>query len=428
VKILVVGNGGREHAIAWKFSLSTRQSGLFCAPGNAGTAGFATNLENIASDDIAGVCAAVEEHSIDLVFIGPEVPLSLGMADELRARGVLCVGPGKDGARLESSKAYSKDFMVRHGIPTAEARIFDNADDLESYLKSAEYPLVVKKSGLAAGKGVLETDSPRDAMDFAREHIDEGRVVIEEYLTGYEVSIFALSDGTDYRLLAEAADYKKAGENNSGPNTGGMGVVCPVPWFDGALMPGIERDIIAPTFEGLRNDGIDFKGILYFGLMITDSGPKVLEYNVRFGDPEAQALAPLIENDFCNLFEAVAAGSLSEHRIRMSSLQSLCVVVAAAGYPGPYSKGAVVDLSAVRPSANQILFHAATEFSGNALVTGGGRCFAAVGTGSDFLKARSRSYELASAIRFDGAWFRKDIGNRIFGNGGILSDQVPAGD
>jgi phosphoribosylamine--glycine ligase len=416
VKVLIVGNGGREHAIAWKFSQSTRHSGIFCAPGNAGTASFARNLDGLSSDDLEGICSAAKEHDIDLVFIGPEVPLSMGLADELRRRNILCVGPGAEGARLESSKAYSKEFMLRHNIPTAEARIFDEAAELEAYLSKATYPLVIKKSGLAAGKGVLESDSAEESRKFALEHIGEGPVVVEEYLRGYEISLFALSDGKQYRLLVEAADYKKAGENNSGPNTGGMGVVCPVPWFEANLMPRIEEEIVRPTFSGLEADGIDYRGILYFGLMITESGPKVLEYNVRFGDPEAQALVPLIENDFCNLFEAVAGGTLGEHQIRMSELQSLCVVVAAEGYPGIYQTGIPVDLGRVPAGPNYQLFHAGTvEAEGN-ILTGGGRCFAAVGTGRDFLKARNRSYELAASIQFKGAWYRKDIGNRVFGN------------
>ncbi len=419
MKVLVVGNGGREHAIAWKFSQSTRHSGIFCAPGNAGTAEFAVNLPDIASDDTAGVCRAVEEHGIDLVFIGSELPLSMGMADELRKKGVLCVGPGADGAKLESSKAYSKDFMLRHHIPTAEARVISTADELETYLKTADYPLVVKKSGLASGKGVLETTSYKEAISFASEYIGEGQVVVEEYLRGYEVSIFALSDGENHLVLPAAADYKKAGENNSGPNTGGMGVVCPVPWFDTGLMGEIRQHIIEPSFTGLRSDGIDYRGILYIGLMITEEGPKVLEYNVRFGDPEAQALVPLIRNDFCNLFEAVAAGRLKDIVLDVSDSQSLCVVVAAEGYPGPYKKSLQVDLVQASEDRTTHLFHASTYLDEGTLRTNGGRCFAAVGTGSDFLKARKRSYELASKVRFEGAWFRKDIGNRIFGNNSI---------
>lgn len=415
MKVLIVGNGAREHAIAWKFAQSTRHSGIYCAPGNGGTAEFAHNLINISQDDGKAICAAVQDLAINLVFIGPEAPLSAGLADDIRAMGVLCVGPGADGARLESSKAFSKEFMLRHGIPTANAKIFKEEHKAIEYLKNAEYPLVVKKSGLAAGKGVLETASPSDAMAFATEQLRSGEIVVEEYLSGYEVSLFALCDGMNYVLLPEAADYKKAGENNSGPNTGGMGVVCPVPWFDRNLEDRICREIVEPSILGLKKDGIDYRGILYIGLMMCDDGPKVLEYNVRFGDPEAQALVPLIENDFCNLFEAIAAGNLNEIEIRVSGRQSLCVVVAAEGYPEHYERGREVDLSRVPEKENRFLFHAATERIDGKLLTGGGRCFSAVGTGSELLKARYRAYELASAVRFDGAWFRKDIGNRIFG-------------
>lgn len=417
MKVLVVGGGAREHAIAWKFHTSTRNNGVFCAPGNAGTAEFAINLD-IDSSDTKAILSAVNEHGIKLVFIGPEVPLSRGLADELRKNSIPTVGPGADGAKLESSKAYSKEFMLRHKIPTAKARVVRTSKELETALSEFQLPLVVKKSGLAAGKGVLETSDLSQARDFAEDQLKDGEVVIEEFLTGYEVSIFALSDGKDYLLCPPAADYKKAAEGNRGPNTGGMGAVCPVPWFDTSLIPEIEETIIRPSFQGLLDDGIDFRGILYFGLMITDEGPKVLEYNVRFGDPEAQAVIPLIETDFANLFEAVAKQSLGTQKLSISPLQSICVVVAAEGYPGEYEKNFQVELPDIRLEKRQHLFHASTRMVHGELVTGGGRCFSVVGKGSELLKARNRCYELASQVQFPGAWYRKDIGNRIFGEDG----------
>ncbi len=416
MKVLIVGNGGREHALAWKFSRSKRNSGVYCIPGNAGTVDMAVNIDQVAADDIEGIRRNARELAVDLIFIGPEAPLSMGLADRLREDGFLVVGPGESGARLESSKAYSKDFMNRHGIPTAKFKLFSEAGKLKRYLKKAAYPLVVKKSGLAAGKGVLETAEASRAIEFALSHIDDGEIIVEEYLDGYEISIFAISDGTDYFLLPAAADYKKAGENNTGPNTGGMGVVCPVPWFDTSLMPRIVDEIVDPSFQGLRDAGIDYRGILYFGIMITKDGPKVLEYNVRFGDPEAQTLLPLIEDDFCNLFEAVASGNLGGMHSSISPLQSICAVVASAGYPGDYKKGLEVILPDIRLEQRQYIFHASTVNKDGKLLTGGGRCFAVVGTGTELLKARNRCYELASTIQFEGAWFRKDIGNKIFGS------------
>lgn len=409
-----MGSGAREHAIAWKFHTSTRNNGVFCAPGNAGTGEFAVNLDIDVSDTRA-ILSAVNEYGIKLVFIGPEVPLSRGLADELRKNSIPTVGPGADGAKLESSKAYSKEFMLRHQIPTAKARIVKNSGELEAALKDFQLPLVVKKSGLAAGKGVLETSDLVRAREFAESQLKDGEVVIEEFLKGYEISIFALSDGKNYLLCPPAADYKKAGDGNQGPNTGGMGAVCPVPWFDASLMPEIEETIIRPSFQGLRNDGIDFRGILYFGLMITAEGPKVLEYNVRFGDPEAQAVIPLMETDFANLFEAVANQTLETQQLSISPLQSICVVVAADGYPDEYRKNLKVELPDIRLEKRQHLFHASTMERDGELVTGGGRCFSVVGKGTELLKARNRCYELASQVKFPGAWYRKDIGNRIFG-------------
>lgn len=415
MRVLILGNGGREHALAWRFSKSKRISGLFVAPGNAGTSSVAKNLPGISPTDTQSVLTACAEHKINIVFVGPEAPLAAGIVDALTERGIPTVGPHREAARLESSKAFAKEFMLRHGVPTARAQAFSDAATLRNYLQHATGRLVVKKSGLASGKGVLDSDNREALIAFAEAMISDDQVVVEEYLSGYEVSIFVLTDGEGYLTLPPCADYKKAGVGNTGPNTGGMGAVCPVPWLEPEAAQRIESEVVEPSIRGLREEGLSYKGILYIGLMITDTGPKVLEYNVRFGDPETQALLPLIKSDFGNLTAAILEGNVAGFPLHTSDQFALGVVVAAAGYPGDYPKGLPI-YSLPTPAENEgIVFHASTEQTEASVVTGGGRCFTAVGLGKGLLEARSNAYRLANAITFDGAWFRPDIGNRIFG-------------
>lgn len=416
MRVLVVGNGAREHAIAWKFSKSNRISGLFVAPGNAGTAGIATNVSELTPDNIDGIVGWATNHRIGLVFVGPEKPLAAGLVDALNEVGIATVGPHAAAAQLESSKHFSKGFMNRHGIPTASHHSFAAPDDAERYLRSNPGPVVIKKSGLAAGKGVLETEEIDRQVAFAREVIAGGdTVVVEERLTGGEVSVFLLLDGDSYQQLPACTDYKKAGVGGAGPNTGGMGALCPVPWLTPADHQAITRTIVEPTLSGLQTDRLMYKGVLYIGLMMTPDGPRVLEYNVRLGDPETQVLLPIIATDIVNCCEAIIRGELSSLSIAISQRVAIGVVLAAAGYPGEYEKGIPVDALPDSESADTALFHAATVSQDGAVLTNGGRCFTAVGLGSDLLDARRRAYDLARSVAFSGSWYRPDIGGGIFG-------------
>ncbi len=414
MRVLILGGGGREHALAWKFSASTRICGLFVAPGNAGTAEIATNLPRVNPLKKASVIQACREHRIDLVFVGPEEPLAAGIVDALSAEGIAAVGPGRDAARLETSKAFSKSFMVRNGVPTAEHREFSDFDAFQKFLKKNRKRVVLKKSGLAGGKGVLDTAARDEMLDFAGKTLREDILVVEEFLDGFETSIFAVSDGKNYRLLLPCMDFKKAGEGDTGPNTGGLGAVCPLPWLDPEMQRKILSDIVEPTFSGMRKENLMYTGVLYFGLMITEEGPKVLEYNVRFGDPETQALLPLITSDFGNLWDAAAAGTLDSFPLSFSDSASLGVVIAARGYPGKYSRRLKVKITPRPEEKNLHVFHAGTLRSRDgALLTGGGRCFTVVGVGKDIYKAAELAYSGTEDVRFHGAWFRRDIGKRF---------------
>jgi phosphoribosylamine---glycine ligase len=412
VKVLILGNGAREHALAWKFSTSRRTTGLFVAPGNAGTASLATNLA-VDPHDSTAVVTACHTHGVDLVFVGAEAYLEAGVADALQAAGIAVIGPDKHRAQLESSKVFSKDFMVRNGLPTAAAQEFADPESYRTSVATMNGKVVVKKSGLAAGKGVLETSDPVEALAFGLEVLKTDKLLVEEFLTGFEISVFVLSDGKDYVVLPPTADFKKAREGDQGPNTGGMGAICPVPQVDSVLWKRVLAETVAPTMDALNRDGLNYKGVVFIGLMITASGPKILEYNVRFGDPETQALLPLIESDFGDLARAMADGTLSSYRLELSKKVALGVVIAAPGYPGDYPKGLTVQ---GLPSAKEgvfRLFHASTSGTGP-VVTGGGRCFTAVGTADTFEEAQRRAYAGAAQVTFEGAWYRKDIGTKFF--------------
>jgi phosphoribosylamine--glycine ligase len=417
MKVLVVGGGAREHAVCWKFSTSNRISGLFAAPGNAGTVNLATNLPEIDSDDVEAIARFAVDLSIDLVFVGPEAPLASGLVDALLADGIAAVGPHAAASQLEASKVYSKSFMSSYNIPTAAYQSFSDGDEFEKYVRETGKRLVVKKSGLAAGKGVFEDPDPEVLIANGRAVVETNdEVVAEEFLIGHEVSIFALTDGTNYLVLPPCADYKKAGVGSTGPNTGGMGAICPVPWITPEEIQQIDREIIAPTFRGMADAGIGYRGVLYFGLMITDDGPRLLEYNVRFGDPEAQVLLPLLRADFTNWCEAIVHGSIGNFPASYAQASAAGVVVAADGYPGSYEKGLTVSRLPSPPEQEALVFHASTAMRDGRLVTGGGRCFTAVGIGRELLTARSRAYSAARGITFPGSWYRPDIGGRIFGS------------
>ncbi len=417
MKPLVVGNGAREHALAWKLSRSNRISGLYVAPGNAGTATLGENLESLSAEDVEAIVRTAVDKGVDMVFVGPEGPLALGLVDALTESGVPAIGPPAEASRLEASKAESKRFMDAYRIPTAAHRTFDDPDQLETYVRNAGRRLVVKKSGLAAGKGVIESEDTDLLVSAGRAFIEEGdSVVVETHLDGYEISLFGISDGRDYVLLPPCTDYKKAGVGGTGPNTGGMGAICPVPWLAPKELDLIISTIVEPTYRGLRDAGLAYRGVLYFGIMVTEDGPMLLEYNVRFGDPETQVVLPLLESDFGNLCDAVLHNAVGEFPVRLSTASALGVVIAAPGYPSDYPSGLVVSPLPQPPDNEALVFHAATTISADGTITtGGGRCFTAVGLGEELLTARTNAYTTAKTICFPGSWFRPDIGGRLFG-------------
>ena len=421
MRVLVLGRGGREHALAWKFSRSNRITGLFCAPGNPGTATLGTNL-NVSEDDFAGIVETVRQNNIDLVFIGPEAPLSEGVVDHLSNHDIAVIGPHREAARLEGSKLFAKEFMNAHGIPTATASTVTNQAELDTFLAENPGPVVVKMDGLASGKGVAEFPRSEDARTFALNALEKGPLLLEERLSGYEISVFVLTDGSGYRILPPSADYKKAGEKGTGPNTGGMGAIAPVPWLDEETWTSVVNDIVAPTVEGLSSSGLVYKGLLYIGVMVTDNGPKVLEYNVRFGDPETQVVLPLLRVDLLDICDAMLHQMLHRLRLETDDVFSIGIVVASPGYPGQYPSGYEVTfadptVSSLSPrEIDSLIFHSGTAIGEDGrLVTAGGRCFTCVHRDSDIVRARARAYELAQTIRFEGAWFRGDIASRVFG-------------
>ena len=421
MRVLVLGAGGREHALAWKLSTSSRVQQVFIGPGNAGTADVGTNLPTVNPLAFPTVLDAVRAHKVDCVFVGPETPLAEGVVDFLAAQGVPAVGPRRSAARLESSKAFSKAFLVRNELPTAEAVEFTDAGKFEQYLKGrAGKRLVVKKSGLAAGKGVLESTDTGEMAAFGKSILAADTLLVEEFLEGWEVSVFGLSDGNDFAVLPPCTDFKKAHEGDTGPNTGGMGSICPVPRVNEALMELLVREIVRPTYAALAREGLGYAGVLYFGLMMTAQGPKVLEFNVRFGDPETQVLMPMLGMDLGELVESMAAGSPG--RLAAASKignapgrprAALGVVVASRGYPENAEKGAAVS-AVPAPAHKSLIFHASTSRDPDGVIrVGGGRCFTAVGLGDNLGAAAENAYGAARQIRFDGAWFRRDIGRRF---------------
>ncbi|MGA2975729.1 MAG: phosphoribosylamine--glycine ligase [Spirochaetia bacterium] len=425
MKILVLGSGGREHAIAWKLAASRRVRRVFIGPGNAGTENVGTNCPEVNPLIFNTILAACRKNGIDCVFIGPETPLAEGVVDFLSSNGITTIGPGKQAAQLESSKAFSKAFLLRNSLPTAQAVEFSDSSSFERYVHERQGThLVVKKSGLAAGKGVLDSSNREEILAFGATILKHDRLLVEEFLDGWEVSIFGLSDGRSFIVLPPCTDFKKAHDGDTGPNTGGMGSLCPVPWVDGVLMNRIRAEVIEPTYAALFKEGLGYAGVLYFGLMITSQGPKILEYNVRFGDPETQVLLPMLAQDLGELVEAMGAGTLS--RIKCAEYRAgapdaspsqpgpgaaLGVVVASRGYPDHSETGAVVSPIPPQGEKNSLLFHASTARDAEgSLRTGGGRCFTAVGIGADLREASARAYTAAESVRFDGAWYRRDIG------------------
>ncbi len=421
MKVLVVGQGGREHALVWKLKQSPTVERVYCAPGNAGTARDGENVD-IKATDVPKLVQFAKNQEIDLVVIGPEAPLVIGLTDALEKAGVKVFGPSMAAAELEGSKAFSKELMRQYSIPTAEFSIFKDAESAENYLNSREeVPLVIKADGLAAGKGVYVCSNRQEALDAvgkimrAREFGKAGeRVIIEERLDGQEVSILALVDGSTILPLETSQDHKAAYDDDKGPNTGGMGAYSPAPIVTPELMMVIERQILVPTIHAMRRSKRPFKGVLYAGLMITNQGPKVLEYNVRFGDPECQPLLMRLKSDLAQVLMAAADGKLDQlPPLEWDERPAVCVVMAAAGYPGEYEKGnAIRGIDEADRLTDSKVFHAGTLLREGEVLTDGGRVLGVTALGDDIVNAKLKAYQAVKCIRWDGAWCRKDISDK----------------
>jgi phosphoribosylamine--glycine ligase len=419
MNILLLGGGGREHALAWKLKQSPRCRRLFISPGNAGVEELGQRLP-IDPNDFDAVAAVVLERDIDMVVVGPEEPLVNGIRDYFRAHPKLSdirlIGPSREGARLEGSKAYAKQFMAEYHIPTAAYREFTaaNAEEGRQYLAGAELPIVLKADGLAAGKGVVICQSAEEAQREFDEMLSgkfgaaSARVVVEQFLSGIEFSVFALTDGKDYRLLPVAKDYKRVGEGDTGPNTGGMGAVSPPPFVDYMLMRKVETRIVRPTIQGLRARGIDYQGFLFFGLISVQGDPFVIEYNCRLGDPETQVVLPRLKNDLVELFLALSEGRLARTAIEEEERAAAAVILASEGYPGAYQKGKSIE--GLESAREGLLFFAGVERRDSVILANGGRVMAVCAYGDNFREALAACYRDVSRIHFEGMYFRSDIG------------------
>ena len=421
MRILIAGGGGREHALAWRLRGDAGVTRLLCAPGNAGIASVA-EIVAIDPSDPDALLALSERESIDLTVIGPELPLDRGVVDRFRAAGRRIFGPPRAAAQLECSKAFAKAFMARHGIPTARYRVCESSAEARATIASGQFgfPVVLKADGLAAGKGVVVAADRAEAEGAIRAAMDEqqfgaagARLVIEECLVGPEVSFFAICDGTRALPIASAQDHKRIFDEDRGPNTGGMGAFAPSPLLDAAMQARVMREIVEPVLRGMRAEGTEYRGFLYAGLMMTCAGPKVIEYNVRFGDPEAQAVMPLVDGPFVSLLAAAADGDLRGQVVTLRDAVSVGVVLAAGGYPGAVTNGApIAGLEAAAQLPDVTVFHAGTARRGDRIVTAGGRVLTVVATGADYRTAIDRAYEAVGLISFEGMQYRRDIGRK----------------
>ncbi|MEZ4517772.1 MAG: phosphoribosylamine--glycine ligase [Chloroflexota bacterium] len=419
LSVLVIGNGGREHALAWSLARSPRVGRIYVAPGNAGTGTIAENVP-IRAEDLDGLLRFANENDIDLTVVGPEAPLAAGIVDRFQAAGRRVFGPTRTAAQLESSKAYAKHFMLEHGIPPGAAETFTDFTAAQAYLSQMPGPVVIKASGLAAGKGVIVCDDGEQAQAALKQMLIErafgaaaDEVLIEERLSGPEISLLAFCDGRTVVPLLPARDRKRVFENDEGPNTGGMGAYAPPPDVDADFIEEITRTVLQPTVDGMAAQGTPYVGVLYAGLMLTEGGPKVLEFNCRFGDPETQAILPLLDSDLAEIMWACTDGELSADLVQFQPGACATVVMAAPGYPGNYPKGLPITGLTEAESGGALVFHAGTAVAGDQVVTNGGRVLAVSATGEDLNTALDRAYDGVAAISFEGAHYRRDIGRSV---------------
>ena len=419
MRVLVIGGGGREHALVWKIRQSPKVTDIYCAPGNAGTAEIAKNVP-IPADQIDQLLEFAEKNDIGLTVVGPEQPLVMGIVDRFEEKGLRVFGPTARAAELEGSKAFSKDIMKKYGLPTAEYKTFTSHELAQRYFDKETGPMVVKASGLAAGKGVIlcrNAEEGLKAVDTIMKDKSFGeagdQVVIEEFLEGQEVSVLAFSDGNTVLLMDSAQDHKAAWDGDQGPNTGGMGAYSPAPVFTDIMRQKVRDKIMLPLVRAMKSEGRPYKGILYAGLMLTTMGPKILEFNARFGDPETQPLLVRMASDIVPLFEACIDGTLDQCELEWKPVTSVCVVMAAKGYPGPYEKGKEISgLDEAGALPDVAVFHAGTKEEGGKTLTSGGRVLGVTATGADAPSAIKKAYEAVAKIKWDGIHYRKDIGHR----------------
>ncbi len=423
MKVLVIGSGGREHALVWKIKQSKKVQKIFCAPGNGGMTRIAKCV-NLKADNIKGLADFASRNKINLTVVGPEQPLAQGIVDEFQRRKLKIFGPEKKAARLESSKVFAKEFMQKYHIPTAAFKVFDNMADAIGFCKGIEYPAVIKVDGLAAGKGVIiikNFEHASETIEQIFEHKMFGsagaKVVVESFLEGQEVSVMAITDGKTIIPMLPSQDHKQAFEGDKGPNTGGMGAFCPAGFVDGETLEQIQEYILNPTINGLHQENIPYRGVIYAGLMLTQHGPKVLEFNCRFGDPETQVVLPLLKSDLVEIMLAAVdkrLGSVGQFEWRNGA--AACVVITSKGYPDKYTTGQRISGLQNTRSAGCYVFHAGTRREDNHLVTSGGRVLGVMGMDNDLRSALAKSYNLVKRIKFEGATFRRDIGFRVLGN------------
>jgi len=419
MKVLLVGSGGREHAIAWKLAQSSLLKQLCIAPGNPGTQQYGTNV-NIADTDINGLVQYAKKEKIDFVVVGPEDPLSMGLVDALAAAGIKAFGPSKQAAQLEADKAFAKNIMHQNAIPTAESRAFLNFSDAKSYIASRDSSQVVKAAGLAKGKGVFVCEDPSQAIIAAEKIMvdrifgDAGsQIIVEEKLIGQEASILAFVDSRNIYVMDSAQDHKPIGDHDTGANTGGMGAYSPAPIVTDKLFSQIEREILVPIVDGMNRNGTPYRGVLYAGIMLTAGGPKVLEFNARFGDPETQPLLMRMKNDLLQVLVAVCDGTLDQVTLQWDPRPAVCVVMSSAGYPGAYKKGdPITGIEEADKLRDTKVFHAGTAIQNGALVTQGGRVLGVTALGDTIAKAKENAYLAVEKIHFDGAYYRKDIADK----------------